>query len=42
VIGILQVRLSGLLVELFVGEGAPNTGGRFVLDRVVKVYHFLV
>jgi hypothetical protein len=36
----LHVRLSGLLVELFAGEGVPNTGGRFAL--VVKVYHFLV
>jgi hypothetical protein len=39
-IGMLQVKLSRLLVEPFVGEGVPNTGGRFAF--VVKVYHPLV
>jgi hypothetical protein len=38
--GMLQVRLNGLFVEAFVGEGTPKTGGR--LAFVVKVYHFLV
>jgi len=39
-IGMLQVRVSGLLVELLVGDGVPKTGGR--LTFVVNVYHFLV
>jgi hypothetical protein len=39
-IGMLQVKLSRLLVELFAGEAVPNTGGRFAF--VAKVYHPLV
>jgi hypothetical protein len=27
----LQRRLIGLLVEVFAGEGVPNTGGRFTV-----------
>jgi len=42
-IGMLQVKLSGLPVERFVGVGVPNVGGVFVMFAfVVKVYHFLV
>jgi hypothetical protein len=39
-IGILQVKLKGLLREPLKGDGVPKTGGR--LAFVVKVYHFLV
>ena len=38
--GMLQVKLSGLPVERFVGVGVPNDGGRFVF--VVNVYHLRV
>ena len=41
--GMLQVKLSGLPVERFVGVGVPNVGGVFVMFAfVVKVYHFRV
>ena len=36
-IGILQVKLSGWLVEPFPGVGVPKVGG--LLLQVVKVYH---
>ena len=39
--GIFQLRLSGFAVELFVGDGAPSTGGLFAWI-VVKVYHLRV
>ena len=39
-IGMFQLRLSGLLVELFVGVGDPNVGGWFVF--VVRMYHSFV
>jgi len=39
-IEMLQLKLKGLLLEPFDGEGVPKTGGRLVF--VVKVYHFLL
>ena len=42
-IGILQVKLNGFPVELFVGEGIPNVGGVFVtFPFVVNMYHLRV
>jgi hypothetical protein len=38
-IGIPQLKLTGLLRDPFVGVGIPKTGGR--LAFVVKVYHSL-
>jgi hypothetical protein len=39
-IGMLQDRLNRFPVELFAGDGVPNTGG--LLSRVVNVYHLRV
>lgn len=42
--GMLQERFNGLLVDPFVGEGVLNTGGVLVVCvvLVVKVYHLRV
>ena len=39
-IGMLQVRLRGVLIEPFVREGVPINGGPFMCIPIVRLCHF--